>query len=379
MLSKLAFRLAAVSVAAAAMISAQDLPLSQNSFSFSFPKDSPVTPISWTSGESRAMARGSAVVLDLHMALTLRNSSANRIHALTLLVKAQEVTVGGKGRVSLAGLNVAPGDSFPLRIDTQLMRPAQTSGSLVEVSLDGVLFDDLSFYGPDRENTRRTLTAWEMEARRDREYFKRILAQAGKDGLRKEIAASLDRQRAVPQLQWRVSRGGGVTASALPPEHQEKFAFLQIPDSPVMPVQGWAAVAGNEVRAPSIEVRSRSSKPIKYVELGWLVRDDSGQQYLAASVSGAPDLNLSANQSTRLLQDRALDLTHNGQPLKIQGMTGFVSQVQFEDGKVWVPSRQSLEDPTLQRTLPPSNEEQRLTDIYRKNGIDALIAELKKF
>jgi hypothetical protein len=29
--------------------------------------------------------------------------------------------------------------------------------------------------------------------------------------------------------------------------------------------------------------------------------------------------------------------------------------------------------------LPPSAEEQRLTDIYRKRGIDALTAELGKF
>src|ERR1035437_1729764 len=164
MASKFPIRLVAASVVAGAALSAQGLPLSRDSFSVSFPKDSPVTQIGWTTGESRATARGAAVVLDLHMSLTLRNSSSNRIHALTLLIKAQEVAVGGKGRVSLAGLNVGPGESFPLRIDTQLMRPAQTGGPMVEVSLDGVLFQDLSFYGPDRENTRRILTAWEKEA-----------------------------------------------------------------------------------------------------------------------------------------------------------------------------------------------------------------------
>lgn len=287
--------------------------------------------------------------------------------------------MGGKGRVSLAGLNVGPGETFPLRIDTQLMRPAQAAGPMVEVTLDGVLFQDFSFYGHD-ENTRRTLTAWEMEAVRDRAYFNRALRQNGKEGLRKEILASLDRQRSIPQLQWRVPRGGGVTASAVGPERTEKFAFLQIPDSPVMPVQGSATVSGNEVRAPSIEVRNTSSRPIKYVELGWLVRDDSGQQYLAASLpAGGPELYLAPNQSARVLQDKALDLSRNGQPLRIQSMTGFVSQVEFADGKVWVPNRQALEDPMLQKTLPPSNEEQRLTDIYRKGGIDGLIAELKKF
>jgi len=47
----------------------------------------------------------------------------------------------------------------------QLVRPTQTAaGPLVEVNLDGVLFQDLSFYGDDRLNSRRTMTAWEMEA-----------------------------------------------------------------------------------------------------------------------------------------------------------------------------------------------------------------------
>jgi hypothetical protein len=60
-------------------------------------------------------------------------------------------------------------------------------------------------------------------------------------------------------------------------------------------------------------------------------------------------------------------------------MTGFVSQVEFADGKVWVPNRQSLENTTLLNVMAPSAEEQRLTDIYRKRGLDALIAELNKF
>ena len=74
---------------------------------------------------------------------------------------------------------MGPGETFPVRIDMQLMRPSQvTGGPLVQVDLDGVLFQDLSFFGPDRLNSRRTLTACEMEAQRDREHFKRILAQA---------------------------------------------------------------------------------------------------------------------------------------------------------------------------------------------------------
>ena len=60
----------------------------------------------------------------------------------------------------------------------QLVRPTQVAGGpLVQVDLDGVLFHDLSFFGPDRLNSRRYLMACELEAQRDRDHFKRILAR----------------------------------------------------------------------------------------------------------------------------------------------------------------------------------------------------------
>jgi hypothetical protein len=100
---------------------------------------------------------------------------------------------------------------------------------------------------------------------------------------------------------------------------------------------------------------------------------------MAASLpASGPDLLLPAGKTTEVMQDKALDLSRNGRPLKIEGMTGFVSQVQFTDGKIWVPSRKNLEDPLLQKTLPPSLEEQRLTDIYRTKGAEALLQELKR-
>ncbi len=58
-------------------------------------------------------------------------------------------------------------------------------------------------------------------------------------------------------------------------------------------------------------------------------------------------------------------------------MTGFVSQVDHIDGKVWVPNRDSLDNP-VPLWCSHLRREQRLTDIYRRKGIDALIDELKK-
>ena len=61
------------------------------------PKDSPVAVIASDYGDSSETARGGAMLLDLHAALTLRNSSQRRIRGITLLVTAQEVTPGGRG------------------------------------------------------------------------------------------------------------------------------------------------------------------------------------------------------------------------------------------------------------------------------------------
>jgi len=376
-------RLAICGILGAAALLAQDVPLDpRSSIGIDFAKDSPVAVLNMATGESRATARGAALVLDLHMSLTLRNLGASRIHGVTLRVVAQEVTLGGKGSVAYPSLNVGPGEAFPVRIDMQLVRPTQAAaGPLVEVNLDGVLFQDLSFYGPDRLNSRRTMTAWEMEAQRDREHFKRVLAENGPDGLRHEMIESLARQAERPQLDVRVARGGpAVSSAAAPAERQEQFAFLKFPDSPVELVEGSAQLAGNEVRAPSIQVLNKSDKAIKYVELGWLVRDQKGQQYMAASLPAAdPALHLLPGRTASVLQETALRFTRSGQPVSIQGMTGFVSQVQFADGKVWIPSRQNLENAPLLKVLPPSNEEQRLSDLYRTKGIGALMEELKKF
>ena len=58
---------------------------------------------------------------------------------------------------------------------------------------------------------------------------------------------------------------------------------------------------------------------------------------------------------------------------------GFVNQVEFADGRIWVPNRQNLDHAGLQKVLPASAEELRLTEIYRHRGPDALVQELSKF
>ena len=341
------------------------------------PKDSPVAVIASDYGDSNETARGGAMLLDLHAALTLRNSSQRRIRGITLLVTAQEVTPGGKGSVTVTSLDVAPFETFPLHIDLRLLRPLQAAGGApVQIGLDGVLFDDLSFYGPDKLSSRRTLTLNEFEARRDRKYFKSLVAEGGPERLRHEILESMTHSADRPTLDVQMVRGG--RATNFEPEKQVQFAFLQLPDSPVDPIGGMARIAGNEARAPRLEVRNRSDRSIRYLEIGWILEDKGGRQFLAGSVPA--ELNLAAGKKSQILENATLKFpTRGGTPLAIEAMTGFVSSVEFSDGSVWIPSRADLGSPQLQRVMAPSGEEQRLIQLYRKKGLAALVAELNKF
>jgi hypothetical protein len=334
------------------------------------PEDSPVTVVSADWGESTATARGGAMLLDLHTSLSLRNSGARRIRGITLLVQAQEVTPGGKASVSVPSLNVSPGENFPVRVDLRLLRPLQTgSGPLVEISLDGILFDDLSFYGPNRLNSRRSMTVWELEARRDRNYFRNVLATRGPEALRAEMLASLDRQADRSQMDARVAQSGRSTTSRS--ERQVELAFLESPGSPLQTDSGSVRVADNEARSPRILIRNRSDRPVRGVELGWLVKDGSGHEFVSG---GTPlQLDLQPRQRTTVVQDITLRFTQpGGAAIPIQEMSATVTSVEFGDGTMWVPERSS-------RWPTPSPEEQRLAELYRKRGIDALQAELNRF
>lgn len=338
------------------------------------PADSPVTLVAADWGDSSATARGGAFLVDVHASLSLRNSSQRRIRAITLAVLAQEVTPGGKGSVSIPSLDVAPGEAFPVRIDVPLLRPlgAGANGPAVEVKLDGVLFEDLSFYGPDNLHSRRTMTVWELEARRDRQYFKKLLDQAGgKALLQAAIIDSLTRQADRPQPGMQMVRGRVTNAD---PERELSFAFLQFPDAPIEPVSGMARVAGNEAHAPRVEVRNRSDRPVRHLEIGWIVKDQQGREFLAASLPA--DVSLAPGRTSQVVEDAAVRFPER---TSIQSMTGFVSSVEFADGSYWIPSRNSLNEPKLSRVVSPSPEEQRLAQIYLKKGLNGLVEELKKF
>ena len=362
---------------------AQDTALDPgSSVKIDLPADSPLNLISTTMGDSRATSRGGAIVLDLHMGLTLRNGGTKHIRGVTLLITAQEFAPGGKGSVARPSIDVPPGETFTLPVDIRLVRPVgESAGPLVRVQLDGVLFDDLSFYGANKLHSQRALTFWEVEAQRDRAYFKQALQARGEKGLQQEMLSSLSKQQDRPQLDVSLTRNGRAVGSTVPAtDRVAQFAFLNLPSAPVQPLEGWAAISGNEARSPQIEVVNHSGKPVRYVEIGWLVKDKTGREYLAGSVPASDStMMLPAGQRARLQQDTALKFSRGGRPIEIDSMTAYVSQVEFADGHVWVPSRHDLDSSPLLRITSPSPEEQRLADIYAKKGLAALVAELNRY
>lgn len=341
------------------------------------PKDAPIAFVGLDPGDSRTANRGGATVLDLHATLTFRNTTQQRIRGISLLITAQEVTPGGKGSVAVPSLDVGPGAAFPVRVNMRLLKPMATPGApLVDVAVDGILFDTLAFYGPDKLGSRRTLTVWETEARRDRKHFAAILASNGPEALRQEVIGILARNDARPRLDVQVSRN---RVTALESAAPLAFAFMRQPEAPVELADGVAMVAAAEVRSPKIDMINRSGKAVKHVDMGWIVRDSEGRDFYAASLPA--EVTLAPGGRTTVRKETALRLRRpqSGSAVGLSGMTGFVQSVEYADGQVWIPSRAALGQPTLVSALGPSPEEQRLLEIYRLKGLDALVAELKRF
>ncbi|MEI9970916.1 MAG: hypothetical protein WDO73_02055 [Ignavibacteriota bacterium] len=72
--------------------------------------------------------------------------------------------------------------------------------------------------------------------------------------------------------------------------------------------------------------------------------------------------------------ENTLEFSTGGKPLSIRKVTGFVNQVEFADGKMWVPTRQDMDNnPLLLQVMEPSVEEERLGNLYVTKGLPALV------
>jgi hypothetical protein len=346
-----------------------------------FPRDSPVLAVSTTFGPSSVRPRGASMSLDLHASLLLRNTGTKTLSGLTLRVEAQDLTPAGKASVTVPSLSVQPGEVFPVRVDAELIRPfniGRGEGALVQVSLDCALFSDLTAYGPDKLNSRRALMVYELEARRDRHYMAALLQSQNWAQVREELDFGLQDLRP-QQVGLELLRDPRANAWR---EQAVNVGAVAFRSAPVQPVSGAARVAGNEVRAPAIEVKNTSQKMVRGIDMGWIVRDDRGREFVAGSIPSA--LQLAPVQTGMMTEQGTLRFSHpTGQPMMIGALMAFVNDVEFADGKLWIPSRTDIDeaatsDPLLRRALATSPEQQRLAEIYRRKGIAGLQQELRK-
>ena len=345
-----------------------------------FPNDSPLGVVSYSLGDSTATVKGISLALNLHTSLTLRNLGTKPIQGLALRVQAQDLTPAGSASVTVPSLNVMPGEVFPVRLDLELLRPfnsSRTEGALVQVTLDGVLFDDLSFYGPDRLHLRRSLTVYEKEARRDRRYFRTLIESGQTAKVREEMNFGLPDLRA-PQLGFELLHSLRNRQSQSRPV---ALASVSLPHSPVEVVDGAATIYRNEVSAGKLDLRNRSAKTVETVDVGWILRDDRGQGFMAGSMPAK--IQIGPVQSAVYQQTGVFRVSHlSGRPMLVDGVSVFVNDVQFDNGDVWIPSRTDIAqaelEPALKTAIASSPEQQKLAAIYRKKGLNALYEELRR-
>ena len=140
----------------------------------------------------------------------------------------------------------------------------------------------------------------------------------GEKGLQQEILASLAKQADLPQLDVSLTRNGRAVGSVVPAtDHVAQFAFLNLPGAPVQPLEVWLGGDFGQrlARSPQIEIVNKSGKPVRYVEIGWLVKDKQGREYLAGSVPASETtMVLPPGQHTRFQQDTALKFSRAWAP-----------------------------------------------------------------
>jgi hypothetical protein len=352
---------------------------------FEFPANSPLRLVDTDWGRSRVVQRGSAATAELHLVLRLENRASQPIHGVTLLFVTQDFAPGGKASITLPGLRVAPGQVFPAKVDLRLLQPIASGGQpRIAVRLDGVLFADLTFTGDNTLNSRRLLSALELEIQQDRTHVRELLRAGGKEALAQELRGILARKEQSPRVDLQWARRSRTTT--LPASEPVQFAFLHVPDSPLRPIEGTVRIAANEALEPVIRVQNRSGREVRYAEIGWIIRDLEGREFYAGTLPASP-ANFEGKPSgeTLVRQEGVLRFTEKRDvagraqdvPVRLGEMVGFVSQVQFADGSIWMPNRYQASTPAAIRNLRLSPEQQRLASLYAREGLEAVIKDLQ--
>ncbi len=172
--------------------------------------------------------------LEIHTSLLLRNTGKKAINGLTLRVEAEDFHPAARGSVTVPSLDVQPGDTFPVRVDMEVVRPFNVQRSeapLVQVSLDCALFNDLTAYGPDKMGSKRALMVYELESRRDRRYLANLLNTGRMGELRRELDFGLE-DFSLPQLAMELLRApnGTSRSGTAAPDGREHGVVFRLAD-----------------------------------------------------------------------------------------------------------------------------------------------------
>lgn len=331
--------------------------------------------------DSESEVRGGAIVIHLSGSVHFRHHGADPVRAIALRVAAGEETLGGRATVTMPSLHTAQGESFEVPLNLRLVRPLPVGqASAVRIEPDAVLFASLAAAGPDRLDSIRKLTVLEMEARRDREHFLALWQRGGKPALTAAMQASLRRQAARPLLEVRLAGQGPATVAAAAPVREMEIAVVNQPDAPLILESGSARVRGSVSDAPRFLLRSRGGRAVRHFDIGWLVRDGDGSLYSVGSAPVAEQADVAGPQAQETTgEGRFLIRPASGGNPAIDAMLAYLRSAQFDDGTVWVPSRETLEASRLAEAVPVSAEERRLSQLYRERGADAIAEELRRF
>ena len=332
--------------------------------------------------ESDFEPRGGALVIELAGSVRFRHTGPNAVRAVTLAVDAGQGGLGGRAAVALPSLNARNGDEFGVRVNLRLVRPLPLSGGpAVRIATDAVLFDTLAAAGPDRLNSVDKMKTRELEARRDREFFRSRWMAGGREALATAMQASLRRQAARPRLDIRLAGDGPATAARRNSSREIRLALTQDELAPLALERGTALVTGVVSDSPRILVRNRTDRTIRRFEIGWLVRDSEGTLYSVGAAPAEGDLSLDAGERTEVGARRQFEI----RPVAVEGerriqqMGAYLRSAQMDDGSVWIPRREALEASRLLDAVPVSAEELRLTQLYRERGPAVVVEELRRF
>ena len=115
--------------------------------------------------------------------------------------------------------------------------------------------------------------------------------------------------------------------------------------------------------------------------MGWLARDGSGTVYSVGSAPSDGDMRVESGKGIEIHAVGQFDLRPARHPERrtIEWMGAYLRSAEMDDGSVWIPGRQALEESGLIQALPVSAEERRLAELYRSRGPAAVAEELRRF